>query len=484
VPNSVEWQRVASSEVPATNGNGVPPALVAGRKRLFQGLLLLGDLWASLMALALADVVRFANRSFLNSLYRIEPGEAVLAGCWVLMLFLRQLYTLRPSRPLLFWVEQLLTALVGGALLGAALTYFLAPQDLLPRSVYLIATCACLPLVGLVRWLGVRLGPEELVRERVLLLGTGVRAAALAEALAGERRATLLGAVALPGETAAAELPCAVLGNLTDCLTLVRRHHVNHLVLTPLPPLTAEVVQCAARADARGVHVASMETAYEELTGRAPVFHVGQSWEASLETVHSSKYATRLKRLVDVVATLLLLPLALLLMGLAALLIKLFSPGPVLYRQERVGRDGRPFTFIKLRTMVVDAEKETGPVWATEDDPRVTPLGRFLRKTRLDELPQLFLVLRGDMSLIGPRPERPHFVKQFEGSIPLYSKRLMVRPGITGWAQIHHNYDRTTDDVIEKLRYDLYYIRHLSFILDLQIILETIGVMLARKGAQ
>lgn len=486
MPNQVEWQQVANSELPAANGNGYSPAMVAGRKRLFQALLLAGDVLSGLLALAVADVVRFPGRSFLASLYTIAPGEALLAACWVLLLFLRQLYTLRPARPLLFWAEQLLVALLGGTLLGAAVTYFVVPQDLLPRSVYLGATLVALPLVGLVRALGVHLGPAELVRERVLLLGIGERAEALAVALSSGRsatQATLLGAVALPGETAA-DPPFTILGGLADCLALVRRHHVNHLVVTPLPPLTAEVVQCAARADVLGVHVASMETAYEELTGRAPVFHVGQTWEAGLETVHSSKYATRLKRLVDVIVTLLVMPLALVLMGVSALLIKLLTPGPVFYRQERVGRDGRVFSFIKLRTMVVDAEKETGPVWAKQDDPRVTPLGRFLRKTRLDELPQLFLVLRGDMSLIGPRPERPHFVQQFERSIPLYSKRLMVRPGITGWAQIHHNYDRSTDDVIEKLRYDLYYIRHLSLILDLQIILETLGVMLAHKGAQ
>ena len=127
--------------------------------------------------------------------------------------------------------------------------------------------------------------------------------------------------------------------------------------------------------------------------------------------------------------------------------------------------------------------EQTGPVWATADDPRVTPIGRILRKMRIDELPQLFSVLRGDMSLIGPRPERAHFVSQFKKQIPLYEKRLMVRPGITGWAQVHHNYDRCLDDVVEKLRYDLYYIRHLSFSLDLQIIIKTIGVMLGKKGA-
>jgi len=155
----------------------------------------------------------------------------------------------------------------------------------------------------------------------------------------------------------------------------------------------------------------------------------------------------------------------------------------VFYRHSRVGRNGRHFTLAKLRTMIPDAEAETGPVWAAENDPRVTGIGRILRMMRLDELPQLLHVLTGQMSLIGPRPERPPIAEQLKQEIPLYETRLLVRPGITGWAQINHKYDSSTEDVIEKLRYDLYYIRNISFGLDLQILLRTIGVVLGRKGA-
>jgi exopolysaccharide biosynthesis polyprenyl glycosylphosphotransferase len=274
-----------------------------------------------------------------------------------------------------------------------------------------------------------------------------------------------------------------VVGDLYNCSDVIEREQVNHLVIAPAPPLPNDVVYFAAHCDAVGMCVQSMETAYENLTWRVAVFDTGQAWEASLESVCAGKYATRMKRVLDLCLTVLLLPGALLIIGFCALLIKILSPGPVFYRQERVGRDGVPFTFSKLRTMVVDAEKNTGPVWATAEDPRVTPIGGFLRKSRLDELPQFFSVLRGHMSLVGPRPERQHFVDQFKHDIPLYENRLMVRPGITGWAQIHHNYDRCRDDVIEKLRYDLYYVRHLSFGLDIQVILHTVGVMLGKKGA-
>jgi lipopolysaccharide/colanic/teichoic acid biosynthesis glycosyltransferase len=156
----------------------------------------------------------------------------------------------------------------------------------------------------------------------------------------------------------------------------------------------------------------------------------------------------------------------------------------VLYRQVRVGKDDKPFTLYKFRSMRVDAEANTGAVWATKDDPRITPLGKWLRKLRLDELPQLFNVLRGEMSIVGPRPERPEFTRTLEEKIPFYRQRTCVKPGVTGWAQINHKYGDTLEDTIKKLEYDLYYIKHLSFSLDLYIVLSTIKTVLLGRGAQ
>jgi exopolysaccharide biosynthesis polyprenyl glycosylphosphotransferase len=171
-------------------------------------------------------------------------------------------------------------------------------------------------------------------------------------------------------------------------------------------------------------------------------------------------------------------------MLLTALAVRLSSPGPILYSQKRVGLNGRPFMVYKFRSMYVDAEARTGAVWAKKDDPRITPVGKWLRKLRLDELPQMWNVVRGDMSVVGPRPERPEFVELLNHQIPYYRQRLAVKPGITGWAQINHKYGDTQLDAMIKLEYDLYYIKHLAPALDFYIIFHTIKVMLLSRGAQ
>jgi exopolysaccharide biosynthesis polyprenyl glycosylphosphotransferase len=167
-----------------------------------------------------------------------------------------------------------------------------------------------------------------------------------------------------------------------------------------------------------------------------------------------------------------------------ALAIVLDSPGPVFFRQERVGKNEKFFTLYKFRTMRVDAESGTGAVWAQKNDPRVTRLGEFLRKSRIDELPQFFNILKGDMSLVGPRPERPEFVEKLKIIIPYYSERHVVRPGVTGWAQVRYPYGASVEDALEKLRYDLYYIKYISPLFDFMIILDTIKVVLFRRGGR
>jgi len=190
------------------------------------------------------------------------------------------------------------------------------------------------------------------------------------------------------------------------------------------------------------------------------------------------------KRVLDVGAALALLVLTAPVIAIACLLVKLTSRGPVLFFQERVGKDCRPFTMVKFRTMRDDAERKTGPVLASENDPRITWLGRYLRALRLDEVPQLWNVLCGDMSFVGPRPERPFFVEQLAREIPFYMQRHAVKPGVTGWAQVKYRYGSSIEDAMEKLRYDLYYIKHLSVFFDLTIVLDTVKVSLFGKGAK
>lgn len=188
------------------------------------------------------------------------------------------------------------------------------------------------------------------------------------------------------------------------------------------------------------------------------------------------------KRLIDLVVALVILLAGLPFWIAIAVLIRLTSAGPAIYRQQRIGQHGRPFTMYKFRTMLENAETETGPVWAQTDDPRYTPIGRWLRKTRLDEVPQFWNVLKGDMSLVGPRPERPYFVDKLSGEIPLYNRRHRVKPGITGWAQVKWKYDSSLDDVRQKVKYDLFYIENVNLRMDFKILFRTIRTTLLGKG--
>jgi len=232
-----------------------------------------------------------------------------------------------------------------------------------------------------------------------------------------------------------------------------------------------------------GVRFDHLASVYEEYTGKIAVENLRPSWLIFSEGFRKTRWLTAAKRAVDVAVAAIgfvaLLPV-MLLVGLA---IKLTSPGPALYHQQRVGLRGRAFTLHKFRTMRADAEAETGAVWAKEDDPRVTRIGRFLRRSRLDELPQLWNVLNGDMSLVGPRPERPEFVSGLTRQIPFYGQRHVVRPGLTGWAQVRYSYGASVEDAMQKLQYELYYIKNMSIALDFYVIAETAKTVLVRRGS-
>lgn len=413
---------------------------------------------------------------------------SIFVPCWMLMAFVMRHYTLSLRSPLMR-IGDMISVLTPGTIAGIAITYMLNPMWLTFRLYYVLAFAIGVMCYAATRAITAAVIPEEYVLRLVAVMGTGEESVAAVRHLTERSRGAgyrVVGLVQTEGEPVDVDAVDGypVIASLADCPGGLFKHYVNTLIFPQSGALSEMMTRSLARCDAVGIDVMRFEAAYEGLTKRAALFHTGQDWLARLESVRYNKYATRLKRLLDITVTLCVLPIAAAIIGLCALLIKVFSPGPVFYSQVRVGKDGRYFRFTKLRTMVCDAEKNTGPVWAKKDDPRVTPLGRILRKLRLDELPQLWHVLTGHMSLVGPRPERPAFVNRFAQEIPLYERRLSVSPGITGWAQINHRYDTCTDDVIEKLRYDLYYVRNVSAGLDLQILFRTIGVMLGRKGAQ
>jgi len=273
-----------------------------------------------------------------------------------------------------------------------------------------------------------------------------------------------------------------VLAGLDTLEETVRRHGIREVILAPSPAEREQVPGIISRLANLRVGIKMLPDLTDTLYGHLRTAAIrGVPLIEVFPDILSPGERT-LKRTLDVLASLTVLVLGLPLMLALALIIKLDSRGPILYRQQRVGRGGQIFTLLKFRSMVADAEAKTGPVWAGKDDPRITRLGKWLRRMHLDELPQFINVLKGDMSLVGPRPERPAFVDQFRHTIPLYERRLNVKPGITGWAQVKHKYDESLTDVVDKLRYDLFYLENMSVVLDLKIIISTIGVVVTGKG--
>jgi exopolysaccharide biosynthesis polyprenyl glycosylphosphotransferase len=234
----------------------------------------------------------------------------------------------------------------------------------------------------------------------------------------------------------------------------------------------------------QGVRIEDAADVYEEMTGKVPIESLRLGWLLFSPGFCVSRFLRSYKRMVSILISILGLLLTLALVPFVMLAIKLTSEGPVFYKQKRVGLNGKVFECYKFRTMRADAEADSGPTWADDDDPRITHVGRFLRISRLDEIPQLWNVLRGDMSLVGPRPERPEFADWLRREIPHYQLRQCIRPGITGWAQIRFKYTSSVEDAKEKLRYDLFYVKNMSPGLDVLVFLQTIKVILLGRGAQ
>lgn len=323
-------------------------------------------------------------------------------------------------------------------------------------------------------------------RQRVMIFGAGPAAADVGRFLTeADRNIRIVGYVPGPNEQALAVEPGEVRPK-HDTLDRMARELRAEEIIVALTERRAgsmplrELLDCKLR----GIKVYDINTHFEKSLGQIRIDYLNASWMIFGDGFNQGVVRTTVKRLFDVVCSSLLIVLALPLMAATALAIRLESPGPVLYRQERVGRHGRPFQVVKFRSMRTDAEKDGRPRWASTDDDRITRVGRIIRRARIDELPQLFNVLSGEMSLVGPRPERPYFVEQLTREIPYFAVRQSVKPGVTGWAQVRYHYGSTVEDSQSKLQYDLYYVKNHSLFLDLLVLLETVNVVLTGKGAR
>ena len=320
--------------------------------------------------------------------------------------------------------------------------------------------------------------------EKIIVIGTGTTAGNVENLIqASPGKYALAGYVRTPMDPVTVDSG-KILGHIDEIVEIAGQTHANAIVIALTERRGNLVAQKLVTCKLMGVKIIDYPSFYELVTGKIPVEHINPSWLVQSSGFLITPFIRLLKKILDVMFSSILLIFSLPFFPLIALAIKLDSPGPVFYFQQRVGLNGQPFTIFKFRSMRTDSEAQTGAAWAEENDPRVTKLGTFMRRTRIDELPQLINVLKGDMSFIGPRPERPEFVEQISRVTPYYNERHAIKPGITGWAQVMYPYGASLGDSVEKLRYDLYYINNLSLFLELYILFETIKIVLFRRGGR
>ena len=383
--------------------------------------------------------------------------------------------------------RELLVRLLQGA--GAAATllaipYLFVPSAALDAGTFVTALALNGTAVLAFRQIFNSLSRDPHLEERILILGTGHPARMLTHEIWTRQDF----AYRLVGFIDDGDGPCFVrrhdvLGGVRDISRVVAERQITRIVISLADRRGHLPIDELLRAKLAGVRVEEATTTYERLTGKILLDDLKPSWLVFSDGFRASRLTRFVKRTFDLVLSTVGFVLATPLMLLSAIAVSVDSPGPILYSQQRVGENGRIFTLYKFRSMRADAENGT-PRWAVEKDDRVTRTGRVLRITRLDELPQLWNVMLGNMSFVGPRPERPYFVEQLAAAIPYYQERHTVKPGVTGWAQINYRYGASFEDAVEKLRYDLYYIKHMSTFFDITIVIDTVKVILIGKGAQ
>jgi sugar transferase (PEP-CTERM system associated) len=394
-----------------------------------------------------------------------------------LCLYYADLYEFGTTRDRRDLFARILQAIGVSAMILAGL-YFWFPALVIGTGVVELTAFAAVAIVIGWRFAFVWVTRRVAPRERFLVIGTSATADQFAREIADRHEF----GVEIVGVVDSAWSP-SVIGTIDDIPAIVRARAVDRVVVSLVDARGKLPMQTLLQMRLDGVRFDHLASVYEEYTGKIAVENLRPSWFIFSAGFNKTRRHAIVKRLTDVCfASFGLIVLSPVLLAVA-IAVRLTSRGPVLYHQQRVGQNGRLFYVHKFRSMRADAEAGTGAVWARKGDDRITPIGRFMRRTRLDELPQLWNILCGHMSVVGPRPERPEFVTSLSEQIPFYAQRHMVKPGLSGWAQVRYTYGASVEDAMEKLQYDLFYIKHMSIAMDVMIMLETIKTVVLRRGA-
>jgi sugar transferase (PEP-CTERM system associated) len=454
-------------------------------------LLMIVESLLILLSLIGAVKLRFWNNPNELSIYLSFPYFAVQSGIVVVVcvtcFYFNGLYNVTSGYGPMESVLRIEQSL-GASILLLGVLYVLLPELLLSRGVFLIAMALSMIFVVCSRKLLDGVWKLTAPFQRVAILGTGQLALEVARELTLRPdlnlrfEGFLSGGSGGPREETIFGFP--VLGTTAEMETLAAGRGISNIVVALEDSRGVLPVRELVSLRVRGVRVDDASSALASLTGRVGLRTLKPSWFVFSDGFHRSKWNERAKRMIDLAFGFVGLAVASPIMVVVAIAVKLDSKGPILYRQTRVGWMNKPFQVLKFRSMRIDAENGSQPQWAVEGDPRVTRIGRFIRKYRLDELPQFVNVIRGEMSVVGPRPERPEFVQDLRQTIPYYEERHSVRPGITGWAQVQYRYGASVEDAYKKLEYDLFYLKNLSLTFDLAILFQTVRIVLCGEGAR
>lgn len=441
-----------------------------------------GDIVLIILSVWLAVAIRIAPVNVIT----YNPWSTLfIVFCYILSFYIFGLYNLKSRITHTVFLTQYLVALCTGTFL-VALVFYGSLHWQYGRGIVLINLLFIAVLTFLWRYLFKHFGMRQQPGRRVLIVGAGASGRSMYSSLKTKDDYEVIGFVDdAPHNKGKTIGECSVIGDSSIIPGLVADSKVDEIMVAITHEKRKGLISALLEAKLRGVRVRDMQAAYENITQKLPVEHLSEGWLAYSEMsgVEGGIYKVKLKSIISFFGAFLLMLVTSPIFLVVAVVIKLESKGPVLFRQKRVGLNGEIFEVVKFRSMREDAEL-CGAVWASENDPRVTKVGRVIRKLRIDELPQLWNVLKGEMSLVGPRPERPEFVRELQKTIPFYFMRQLVKPGITGWGQVNFKYGASREDALEKLQYDLYYVKNLSLFLDIRIILKTIEVVIFGKGSR
>ena len=394
-------------------------------------------------------------------------------------LYYNDLYDLKITRNYSELGIRLLQAL-GIATIFFGIVYYLIPQLMIGEGIFIISIGLLILLI--VSWrIGYTMILERgLFNQKIIVIGSGALSQGIIKEIQ-DKRDSGYEIEMIFNESECRSYAC---GTQPDMCDQAKNKNISKIIVALEEKRGILPIEQLLKCRIEGIEILEGTSFYEMLLGKLYVKQINPAWLIFSEGFRKSPLRSFMKRSGDLVLSIVMLLVLSPLILLTAILIKLDSRGSVIFSQERVGQNSKPFQVHKFRSMVADAEKRSGPVWASENDDRITRVGHVIRKLRIDELPQLWNVLRGEMSFVGPRPERAYFIEQLEKEIPYYSERLTVKPGLTGWAQVSYPYGASVEDAIEKLNYDLFYTKNMSFLLDMLIVFRTVKIVLFGKGAR